>query len=161
MSPPRAGKTVLMQSIAHAITANHPDAVLLVLLVDERPEEVTEMTKSVRGEVIASTFDEPAKRHVKVADIVINKARRLAASEQGANVVVVSPTVCIGPWDVKRPENCWVPALLNGEFTITPEQRLNVIDTRDVASAVVSIMEGSQTGGPINLSGQPIVQTRI
>ena len=91
VSPPRAGKTVLMQAIAHAITANHPDAVLLVLLVDERPEEVTEMAKSVRGEVIASTFDEPAKRHVKVADIVINKARRLA--EQGQDVVILLDSI--------------------------------------------------------------------
>ncbi len=91
VSPPRAGKTVLLQNIAHAITANHPEAVLLVLLVDERPEEVTEMAKSVQGEVIASTFDEPAKRHVKVADIVINKARRLA--EQGSDVVILLDSI--------------------------------------------------------------------
>jgi len=91
VSPPRAGKTVLLQNIAHAITANHPEAVLLVLLVDERPEEVTDMAKSVQGEVIASTFDEPAKRHVKVADIVINKARRLA--EQGADVVLLLDSI--------------------------------------------------------------------
>ncbi|NKB86857.1 MAG: transcription termination factor Rho [Acidobacteria bacterium] len=91
VSPPRAGKTVLMQSIAHAITANHPEAILLVLLVDERPEEVTEMTKSVRGEVVASTFDEPATRHVKVADLVINKARRLA--EAGNDVVILLDSI--------------------------------------------------------------------
>ncbi len=91
VSPPRAGKTVLLQSIAHAITANHPEAILLVLLVDERPEEVTEMAKSVQGEVIASTFDEPAKRHVKVADIVINKARRLA--QQGNDVVILLDSI--------------------------------------------------------------------
>ncbi len=91
VSPPRAGKTVLLQSIAHAITANHPETILLVLLVDERPEEVTEMAKSVQGEVIASTFDEPAKRHVKVADIAINKARRLA--EQGNDVVILLDSI--------------------------------------------------------------------
>jgi len=91
VSPPRAGKTVLLQSIAHAITANHPETILLVLLVDERPEEVTEMTKSVQGEVIASTFDEPAKRHVQVADIVINKARRLA--EQGNDVAILLDSI--------------------------------------------------------------------
>jgi len=91
VSPPRAGKTVLLQSIAHAIAANHPEAILLVLLVDERPEEVTEMAKSVQGEVIASTFDQDAKRHVKVADIVINKARRLA--EQGNDVVILLDSI--------------------------------------------------------------------
>jgi transcription termination factor Rho len=91
VSPPRAGKTVLMKGIAASITANHPEAILLVLLVDERPEEVTEMVNSVRGEVIASTFDEPAARHVKVADIVINKARRLA--EQGNDVVILLDSI--------------------------------------------------------------------
>jgi transcription termination factor Rho len=74
VAPPKAGKTVLMQHIAHAITANHPDVVLIVLLIDERPEEVTEMQRSVRGEVVASTFDEPATRHVTVAEMVIEKA---------------------------------------------------------------------------------------
>src|SRR5262249_56751497 len=68
VSPPKAGKTVLMQQLAHAITANYPDVVLIVLLIDERPEEVTEMVRSVRGEVVSSTFDEPAQRHVQVAE---------------------------------------------------------------------------------------------
>ena len=77
----------------------------------------------------------------------------LAASERGVDVLVTSPTVCIGPWDVKRREDCWVPALLNGDIAVTPAQRLNVIDTRDVAEAVVSLMEGSETGGPVNLCG--------
>src|SRR5438477_12342191 len=78
VSPPKAGKTVMLQHIAHAIVANHPDVALIVLLIDERPEEVTEMSRSVRGEVVASTFDEPASRHVQVAEMVIEKAKRLA-----------------------------------------------------------------------------------
>src|SRR5690349_13382587 len=77
VSPPRTGKTVLLQNIAHSITANHPEVFLIVLLIDERPEEVTDMQRSVKGEVISSTFDEPASRHVQVAEMVIEKARRL------------------------------------------------------------------------------------
>ncbi|MCW0201450.1 MAG: transcription termination factor Rho, partial [Rhodanobacter thiooxydans] len=73
VAPPKTGKTVMMQHIAHAITANHPEAMLIVLLIDERPEEVTEMQRSVKGEVVASTFDEPATRHVQVAEMVIEK----------------------------------------------------------------------------------------
>ncbi len=80
VSSPKSGKTVMLQHLAHAITANHPDAVLIVLLIDERPEEVTEMQRSVRGEVVASTFDEPAIRHVQVAEMVIEKAKRLVES---------------------------------------------------------------------------------
>jgi len=77
VAPPRTGKTVLLQNIAHAITENHPDVFLIVLLIDERPEEVTDMRRSVKGEVISSTFDEPATRHVQVAEMVIQKAKRL------------------------------------------------------------------------------------
>src|SRR5580700_2189776 len=77
VAPPRTGKTVMMQSIAHAITANHPEVYLIVLLIDERPEEVTDMARSVKGEVISSTFDEPAQRHVQIAEMVIEKAKRL------------------------------------------------------------------------------------
>lgn len=73
VAPPRTGKTVMLQNIAHAIAANHPEAYLMVLLIDERPEEVTDMTRSVKGEVISSTFDEPASRHVQVAEMVIEK----------------------------------------------------------------------------------------
>ncbi|HCU54401.1 MAG TPA: transcription termination factor Rho, partial [Gammaproteobacteria bacterium] len=76
VSPPKAGKTVMLQNIAHAIVGNNPDVVLIVLLIDERPEEVTEMQRSVRGEVVSSTFDEPATRHVQVAEMVIEKAKR-------------------------------------------------------------------------------------
>ena len=81
VSPPKAGKTMIMQNIASSISVNHTDCELIVLLIDERPEEVTEMERTVRGEVISSTFDEPAKRHVQVAEIVIAKAKRRA--EQG------------------------------------------------------------------------------
>jgi transcription termination factor Rho len=77
VSPPRAGKTVLLQKIANSITENHPEVMLIVLLIDERPEEVTDMERSVKGEVVSSTFDEPAERHVQVADMVIEKAKRL------------------------------------------------------------------------------------
>ncbi|MCK4325854.1 transcription termination factor Rho [bacterium] len=87
VSPPRAGKTVLLQKIANSITTNHPEAVLIVLLVSERPEEVTEMKRSVKGEVVSSTFDEPAERHVQVAEMVIEKAKRL--SEHKKDVVIL------------------------------------------------------------------------
>src|SRR5213592_3104533 len=77
VAPPRTGKTMLLQAIANAVTANHPEITLIVLLIDERPEEVTDMQRSVKGEVISSTFDEPASRHVQVAEMVIDKAKRL------------------------------------------------------------------------------------
>ena len=92
VAPPKAGKTVLMQHIAHAITANHPDVVLIVLLIDERPEEVTEMQRSVRGEVVASTFDEPATRHVTVAEMVIEKAKRLVEHKKDVVILLDSIT---------------------------------------------------------------------
>ena len=92
VSPPKAGKTVLMQHIAHAITANHPEAVMMVLLIDERPEEVTEMTRTVRGEVVASTFDEPAQRHVQVAEMVIEKAKRLVEHKKDVVILLDSIT---------------------------------------------------------------------
>ena len=91
VSPPKAGKTVLLQKIANSITANHPECYLIVLLIDERPEEVTEMERSVKGEVISSTFDEPASRHVQVAEMVIEKARRLV--EYGKDVVILLDSI--------------------------------------------------------------------
>ncbi|MHB8771436.1 MAG: transcription termination factor Rho [Syntrophales bacterium] len=91
VSPPRAGKTVLLQDIAHAITANHKEVVLMVLLIDERPEEVTDMQRSVAGEVISSTFDEPATRHVQVAEMVIEKAKRLV--EHRKDVVILLDSI--------------------------------------------------------------------
>ncbi len=92
VSPPKAGKTVMMQHIAHAIVANHPDVVLIVLLIDERPEEVTEMTRTVKGEVVASTFDEPATRHVQVAEMVIEKAKRLVEHKKDVVILLDSIT---------------------------------------------------------------------
>jgi transcription termination factor Rho len=92
VSPPKAGKTVLMQQLAHAITANYPDCVLMVLLIDERPEEVTEMSRTVKGEVIASTFDEPASRHVQVAEMVIEKAKRLVEHKKDVVILLDSIT---------------------------------------------------------------------
>ena len=92
VSPPRAGKTVLLQRIANAITANHPEAVLIVLLIDERPEEVTDMSRSVKGEVVSSTFDEPAERHVQVAEMVIEKAKRLVEHKKDVVILLDSIT---------------------------------------------------------------------
>lgn len=92
VAPPKSGKTVMMQSIAHAITANHPDVHMMVLLVDERPEEVTEMQRSVKGEIIASTFDEPAARHVHVAEMVIERAKRLVELKKDVVILLDSIT---------------------------------------------------------------------
>ncbi|MBA0916465.1 MAG: transcription termination factor Rho, partial [Nitrosospira sp.] len=92
VASPKSGKTVMLQNIAHAIAANHPETILMVLLIDERPEEVTEMIRSVRGEVISSTFDEPAVRHVQVADMVIEKAKRLVEHKKDVVILLDSIT---------------------------------------------------------------------
>jgi transcription termination factor Rho len=92
VSPPKAGKTMILQSIAQSITTNHPDCYLIVLLIDERPEEVTEMERSVRGEVISSTFDEPASRHVQVAEMVIERAKRLVEHKKDVVILLDSIT---------------------------------------------------------------------
>ena len=92
VSPPRTGKTVLLQNIAHAISANHPECYLIVLLIDERPEEVTDMQRSVKGEVVSSTFDEPASRHVAVAEMVIEKAKRLVEHQRDVVILLDSIT---------------------------------------------------------------------
>lgn len=92
VAPPRTGKTVMMQEIAKSITANHPDAYLIVLLIDERPEEVTDMARSVRGEVVSSTFDEPASRHVQVAEMVMEKAKRLVEHKRDVVILLDSIT---------------------------------------------------------------------
>lgn len=91
VSPPRAGKTIILQKIANAVTANHPEIYIIVLLIDERPEEVTDMQRTVKGEVIASTFDEPADRHVQVAEMVIEKAKRLV--ERGTDVLILLDSI--------------------------------------------------------------------
>ena len=92
VSPPKAGKTLMLQSIAHSITSNNPETKLIVLLIDERPEEVTEMSRTVKGQVIASTFDEPPSRHVQVADMVIEKAKRLVEHKQDVVILLDSIT---------------------------------------------------------------------
>jgi transcription termination factor Rho len=103
VSSPKSGKTVMMQHIAHAITANHPDISLIVLLIDERPEEVTEMTRSVRGEVVASTFDEPATRHVQVAEMVIEKAKRLVEHKRDVVILLDSITRLARAYNTVQP----------------------------------------------------------
>ncbi len=92
VAPPRTGKTVMLQNIAHSITANHPEAYLIVLLIDERPEEVTDMSRSVKGEVVSSTFDEPASRHVALAEMVIEKAKRLVEHKRDVIILLDSIT---------------------------------------------------------------------
>ena len=92
VASPKSGKTVMLQHIAHSISANHPDAILIVLLIDERPEEVTEMSRTVRGEVVASTFDEPATRHVQVAEMVLEKAKRLVEHKKDVVILLDSIT---------------------------------------------------------------------
>ena len=92
VAPPRTGKTVILQNIAHSLAANHPDAYLIVLLIDERPEEVTDMQRSVRGEVVSSTFDEPATRHVQVTEMVIEKAKRLTEHQRDVVILLDSIT---------------------------------------------------------------------
>jgi transcription termination factor Rho len=104
VSPPKAGKTVMLQHIAHSITGNHPEVMLIVLLIDERPEEVTEMQRSVKGEVVSSTFDEPATRHVQVAEMVIEKAKRLV--EHRKDVVILLDSIT----RLARAYNTVVPA---------------------------------------------------
>ncbi|MBT6073890.1 MAG: transcription termination factor Rho, partial [Gammaproteobacteria bacterium] len=92
VSPPKAGKTILLQNVASSITSNYPDAHLIVLLIDERPEEVTDMIRTVRGEVVSSTFDEPASRHVQVADMVLEKAKRLCEHKKDVVILLDSIT---------------------------------------------------------------------
>ena len=104
VAPPKSGKTVMLQHIAHAITSNHPESVVIVLLIDERPEEVTEMQRSIRGEVVSSTFDEPATRHVQVAEMVIEKAKRLVEHKKDVIILLDSIT------RLARAYNAVVPA---------------------------------------------------
>src|SRR5829696_2863807 len=103
VAPPRTGKTVLMQNIAHSITANHPECYLIVLLIDERPEEVTDMQRSVKGEVVSSTFDEPATRHVQVAEMVIEKAKRLVEHKKDVVILLDSITRLARAYNTVQP----------------------------------------------------------
>ena len=108
VSPPRAGKTMLLQNVANSITANHPEVVLMVLLIDERPEEVTDMQRSVKGEVISSTFDEPAARHVQVAEMVIEKAKRLVEHKRDVVIQLDSITRLARAYNTIVPPSCKV-----------------------------------------------------
>ena len=103
VAPPKSGKTVMLQHIAHSITSNHPDVVVIVLLIDERPEEVTEMQRSVKGEVVASTFDEPAIRHVQVAEMVIEKAKRLVEHKKDVVILLDSLTRLARAYNTVQP----------------------------------------------------------
>jgi len=103
VAPPKSGKTVMLQHIAHAISSNHPDVQLFVLLIDERPEEVTEMSRTVRGEVVASTFDEPASRHVQVAEMVIERAKRLVEHKKDVVILLDSITRLARAYNTVQP----------------------------------------------------------
>jgi transcription termination factor Rho len=105
VSPPKSGKTIMLQHMAHAIIGNHPDIELIVLLIDERPEEVTEMSRTVRGEVVASTFDEPASRHVQVAEMVIEKAKRLVEHKKDVVILLDSITRLARAYNTVQPSS--------------------------------------------------------
>ncbi|MEO6984633.1 MAG: transcription termination factor Rho, partial [Paralcaligenes sp.] len=147
VSSPKSGKTVITQHIAHAIAANYPEAVLIVLLVDERPEEVTEMQRTVRGEVVASTFDEPATRHVQVAEMVIEKAKRLVELKKDVVIVLDSIT------RLARAYNTVVPAsgkVLTGGVDANALQR-----PKRFFGAARNIEEG----GSLTIIGTALVET--
>ena len=145
VASPKSGKTVLMQHIAHAITANYPDVILMVLLIDERPEEVTEMERSVKGEVIASTFDEPATRHVQVAEMVIEKAKRLAESKKDVVILLDSIT------RLARAYNTVVPTsgkVLTGG-----------VDSNALQRRILGAARNLEEGGSLTIIGTALVET--
>ncbi len=147
VASPKSGKTVMMQHIAHAITANHPDAVLIVLLVDERPEEVTEMQRTVRGEVVASTFDEPATRHVQVAEMVIEKAKRLVELKKDVVILLDSIT------RLARAYNTVVPAsgkVLTGGVDANALQR---------PKRFFGAARNLEEGGSLTIIGTALIET--
>ena len=147
VASPKSGKTVLMQHIAHAITANYPDVILMVLLIDERPEEVTEMERSVKGEVIASTFDEPATRHVQVAEMVIEKAKRLAESKKDVVILLASIT------RLARAYNTVVPTsgkVLTGGVDSNALQR---------PKRILGAARNLEEGGSLTIIGTALVET--
>ena len=147
VASPKSGKTVLMQHIAHAITANYPDVILMVLLIDERPEEVTEMERSVKGEVIASTFDEPATRHVQVAEMVIEKAKRLAESKKDVVILLDSIT------RLARAFNTVVPTsgkVLTGGVDSNALQR---------PKRILGAARNLEEGGSLTIIGTALVET--
>ena len=147
VASPKSGKTVLMQHIAHAITANYPDVILMVLLIDERPEEVTEMERSVKGEVIASTFDEPATRHVQVAEMVIEQAKRLAESKKDVVILLDSIT------RLARAYNTVVPTsgkVLTGGVDSNALQR---------PKRILGAARNLEEGGSLTIIGTALVET--
>ncbi len=147
VASPKSGKTVLMQHIAHAITANYPDVILMVLLIDERPEEVTEMERSVKGEVIASTFDETATRHVQVAEMVIEKAKRLAESKKDVVILLDSIT------RLARAYNTVVPTsgkVLTGGVDSNALQR---------PKRILGAARNLEEGGSLTIIGTALVET--
>jgi len=147
VASPKSGKTVMMQHVAHAITTNYPDAVMIVLLVDERPEEVTEMQRTVRGEVVASTFDEPATRHVQVAEMVIEKAKRLVELKKDVVILLDSIT------RLARAYNTVVPAsgkVLTGGVDANALQR-----PKRFFGAARNIEEG----GSLTIIGTALIET--
>jgi len=147
VASPKSGKTVMMQHIAHAITANYPDAILIVLLVDERPEEVTEMQRTVRGEVVASTFDEPATRHVQVAEMVIEKAKRLVELKKDVVILLDSIT------RLARAYNTVVPAsgkVLTGGVDANALQR---------PKRFFGAARNLEEGGSLTIVGTALIET--
>lgn len=147
VASPKSGKTVMMQHMAHAITANNPDAVLIVLLVDERPEEVTEMQRTVRGEVVASTFDEPATRHVQVAEMVIEKAKRLVELKKDVVILLDSIT------RLARAYNTVVPAsgkVLTGGVDANALQR---------PKRFFGAARNLEEGGSLTIIGTALIET--
>ncbi|HLS50679.1 MAG TPA: transcription termination factor Rho [Burkholderiaceae bacterium] len=147
VASPKSGKTVMMQHIAHAITSNHPEAVLIVLLVDERPEEVTEMQRTVRGEVVASTFDEPATRHVQVAEMVIERAKRLVELKKDVVILLDSIT------RLARAYNTVVPAsgkVLTGGVDANALQR---------PKRFFGAARNLEEGGSLTIIGTALIET--
>lgn len=146
-SPPRAGKTVLLQQIANSIAENHPDVVIMVLLIDERPEEVTDMERSIHGEVISSTFDEPAERHVVVADMVLEKAKRLV--EHGKDVLILLDSIT----RLARAHNTVVPhsgKILSGGVDANALQR---------PKRFFGAARNIENGGSLTIMGTALVET--
>jgi len=147
VASPKSGKTVMMQHIAHAITSNYPDSIVIVLLVDERPEEVTEMQRTVRGEVVASTFDEPATRHVQVAEMVIEKAKRLAELKKDVVILLDSIT------RLARAYNTVVPAsgkVLTGGVDANALQR---------PKRFFGAARNLEEGGSLTIIGTALIET--
>ena len=147
VAPPRTGKTVLMENIAHAITRNHPEIVLIMLLIDERPEEVTDMTRSIKGEVVSSTFDEPASRHVQLAEMVVEKAKRLV--EHKRDVVILLDSIT----RLARAYNTVVPSsgkVLTGGVDANALQR-----PKRILGAARNIEEG----GSLTIIGSALIDT--